>query len=217
MAASTTKPKEDSEIFENVEFVEPKKKPVEPPVHPFVDNPRKRKEHPAQDEKDNFTQPPPSKRAKTTNHPKSIHPGYSSTYQHQRKTKPSDYYQKKWKEHKNSTNATHYHQPTLQEMENHILFKIAKQNWLNKDSNDLSFDPALVDSLYFDHISSQNEESTHNIIILEFSHYLERYSPFIHPSLHQITKTHTISTVTYGAISITNSHQMSIYYQCSTA
>ena len=155
----------DDTIFENVEFKEPEQKPSKQPDHPFTADSRKRKRN--DDDvvmnKDDSpsTNPPPSKKARTDTQQ---HPGYNPKHHHQRRPRPSNYYQKKLKHNKS------YHL-RLQDVESHPLSKIARSNWLNSEG--VQFDASLVDRLYYEFISIQNEDAKHNRTILEYSHYLE--------------------------------------------
>ena len=55
-------------------------------------------------------------------------------------------------------------------METHFLFTLAKRHWL--DAPDVTYDAALVQRLYFEHISAS--DAAHSLLILEFSQYLEK-------------------------------------------
>eukprot|EP01083_Nonionella_stella_P249693 863101_1 len=142
---ATTK-SEPEPIFENVEFVDPQKQsePAEQPSHPL-------------------TQPT------TVNRKRKQHPSQSQSDAPFTRPPPS----KRPKTTHTSSKWHTYQQPTIQEMESHPLYRMAKQNWLHQDT--ITFNPSLVSQLYFEHITSQNTESKHDIMILEFSQYLETY------------------------------------------
>ena len=72
----------------------------------------------------------------------------------------------------------HHRQPTLQEMEIHPLFKIAKEKWLNNDNSN-SYDATLVNQIYLEYLSVGVPDKKQHVVTLEFSQYLEKFRDYI--------------------------------------